>query len=537
MRMKKNLFRLRLAGLALLIACPGSLSAAHLTGLTLFGTNAARDQLVSIDPATGAGTVIGPFNATVFATGLGVRDNRLFLFDQVNDRIREVNKISGALISSINIGVGNLNGEGALAFRPSDRVGFLASPLDANSEPTNDFFMFVIEPTAGTGTSVRLGSTGVAIDAMAFNSQGTLFAIGQSEAILYTINPLTGATTTVGPIAVGTARAPLVKNSPIAGMAIGPANPDMGNREEIYAAINDVLYIINPTNGEARLAPTPVLNFGPFVSSISGLAFTPGAGTLGNMSGRANVGTGERVAINGFQVRGTPAKRVLARGIGPTMTTVSNALADPVLELFNAQGQSIARNDDWQSSPNAERMEIQATGLAPGNMKESAILRTLPEGAYTAILSGANNTTGIGLAELYDIDVGSGSRLVNLSTRGFVQPGDNSLIAGLIISGSASQRVVARAIGPSLTGRGVTTALADPNLEVFNANGMSIKTNDNFMMDPDAAEISTRGLAPTNPMEAATIVQLQPGGYTVVVRGAGSSSGIALAESYNLTSP
>ncbi len=549
--MKRNLLRLGAAGIAIAVVSLGSLSAAHLTGLTLFGVNFASNQLVSINPATGAATIIGSFGDTTFATGLGVRNGRLFIFDQVNDRIREVNKISGKLVSSIDIGVGNLNGEGALAFRPSDGVGFLASPLNANNEPTNDFFMFVIAPGGTTGTSVRLGSTRtaggtqVAIDAMAFNSGGTLYAIGQADGMLYTVNTTTAVVTPVGPIAplLDATGATVLKNSPIAGMTFGTPNPDMGNVEEIYAAIDDRLYIVNPTTGAARLSPgapagqNVVLNFGPFVSSVSGLAFSPGAGTLGNMSGRVGVGVDERVAISGFIISGTPEKRVLARGIGPSMTTVSGVLADPVLELFNSQGQMIARNDDFSSNSAADQAEIQALGLTPANSKESALIRTLPAGSYTAILRGANRTTGIGLVELYDAALGSGSRLSNLSTRGFVQPGDSTLIGGVIVKGSATQRVVVRVLGPSLADFGVPAAsvLADPNVEIFDGNGTSIKKNDNYTTDPDAAEISTLGLAPSRGLEAATIVTLAPGSYTAIVRGAGTGTGVALVESFNLT--
>ncbi len=529
--MKRNL-QIVAAGLAIFFAAAGPLAAAHLTGLALFGVSLARNELVSINPETGAGTLVGSLGDTVFATGLGVRDGRLYLFDQVNDRIREVNKISGKLVSSIDIGVGNLTGDGALAFR-ADGVGFLASPLNGNSEPVNDFYMFTIAANGTSGTSVRLGSTGVAIDAMAFNSQGTLYAIGQTDGTLYTISTTTGAATAIGPIGplLDAEGMPVFKNSPIAGMTVAPPNP--AGVEEIYAAIDDRLYVINPASGAATAVSADVINFGPYISSVSGLAFSEGAGTLGNMSGRLFVGTDERVAISGFIIRGTPDKKVVVRGLGPSMTNVPGVLADPVIELFNIQEQSIARNEDFGSS--GDKAEIEALGLAPGNPKESAILRTLPAGNYTAVLSGANEGTGIGLVEVYDVEVGSGSRLANLSTRGFVRAGDGALIAGTIVSGSAPQRVVLRAIGPDLANRRVGDVLEDPNLEVFDANGTSIKSNDNFATDPDAAEIASQGLAPANNLEAATIVTLAPGGYTTIVRGAGNSEGVALAETYNIT--
>lgn len=520
----------------MLFASVGSLSAAHLAGLSLFGVTAVGNELVTINPLTGAATVVGPLGDTIFATGLGVRDGRLYAFDQVNDRLREINKVSGALISSIDIGVGNLTGEGALTFRASDGVGFLASPLNANNEPVNDFFMFTIAPDGTTGTSVRVGSTGVAIDAMAFNSQGTLFALGQSDSTLYTIDPSTGATTPVGPL-VDSTGATLAMNSPISGMSIGRPNPEQNNNEEIYASIDDELYIINPTNGRARIAPNAesagIINFGPFISSVSGLAFAPGAGTLGNISSRVLVGTGVNVGIGGFIVRGTPGKQVVLRGIGPSMTSVSNRLADPVIELFDSQGQSIARNDNFRDSP--EAAQIRAIGLAPNSDNESAILRTLNDGAYTVVLSGAGDTSGVGLVEIYDVDAGNGSRLANLSTRGQVQTGENILIGGMIVSGSAPQRVVSRAIGPDLSAMGVANPLQDPLIDIRDANGTSIGTNDNFGDGGQTDELAQNGLTPGDSRDSAIILSVPPGSYTALVTGVNNSSGVALVEFFNLS--
>ncbi len=517
-------FRILTTSLAIFFVALGSLSAAHLTGLTLFGVSWASNQLVAIDANTGEGRVVGDFGATIFATDVAVRSGRLFTFDQVNSRLREINKVSGELTSSIDLGV-TAKGEGALTFRASDGMGFLAAPLNANNESVNDFYSFTVNPDTGTGVAVRLGSTEVAIDAMAFDSTGTLYAIGQGTATLYTINPATGATT-----AVGSFGSTVAQGSPVAGMVFAPATP--AGVETIYAAIDDRLFLINKTDGVATpVADTPT-NFGAFVTSISGLSFTPGAGTLGNMSGRLAVGTGDNVGIGGFIVRGTPAKQVVLRAIGPSLP-VTGALADPVLSLFDQSGVLITTNDDFASSPDAAA--ITAFGLAPTNSKESAILRTLPSGSYTAIISGKNGGTGIGLVELYDVEPGNGSRLANLSTRGRVQPGDTNIIGGVIIRGSASQRVVFRAIGPDLATRGVPTPLADPNLEIFDGNGNSLIRNDDFATDPGAAEINTLGLSPRNAKESATIVGLAPGNYTAVVRGADATPGVALVESYNVS--
>lgn len=529
MYMNRKFLRLLAGGMAIFAAL-SSLSAAHLTGLTLFGITWAGNQLVSVDPATGAATVVGNLGDTIFATGIASRNGTLYAFDQVHNRLREINKISGKAVSSIDIGVSNAVGEGALAFR-SDGVGFLAVPLSSNLQPVNDLYMFTIAPNGSLGTSVRVGSTGVAIDGLAFDSQGTLYALGQDSATLYKINTTTAAATPIGSVTVGNAI--IAKNSPIGAITIAPANAN--GVEEIYASINDRLYIIDPTTAQGRTATSNVINFGPFISSVSGLTFAPGAGTFGNMSARLSVGTGPNVGIGGFIIRGQTGKPVVLRGLGPSIPgiTRANLLADPVIELFNSQGQSIARNDNWQDGANAT--QIANLGLAPSDRNESALLQVLNEGAYTVVLSGASGSTGTGLVEIYDTDVGNGGRLANLSTRGFVGTGDNILIGGVIVSGSANQRVVIRALGPDLGAFGVPNPLQDPNVDLRDANGMSLGTNDNFGTGGQTAELAQNSLTPGDPNDSALITNLPPGNYTALVNGVNSTTGTALVEFYNLT--
>ncbi|MDQ6860726.1 MAG: DUF4394 domain-containing protein [Verrucomicrobiota bacterium] len=511
------------AGMAAFLAGSPALHAQTTTPTpapALFGSTFFGSGLVTVDPATGAATNVGSFGSDALAYGIATRNGRIYTFDQVTNRVREISKVSGKFSRSIDIGVSGLKGEGDIAFRPSDNVGFLASALNANNQPVNDLYTFTISETADVGVATRLGSSGVAIDAMAFDSSNTLYAIGQADGMLYTINQTTGAATAVGPLGVNT-------NSPVSGMTFAPDG-------KLYAAIDDRLHIINKATGAATPVSSSVINFGPYISSVSGLTFAPGAGTLATMSGRLQVGTGERVSIVGFLVRGTPDKRIVVRGIGPSLAPyVSGFLANPVLELFDSQGVSLAKNDDFSSSP--DKATITSLGLAPPNPKESAILRTLPAGNYTAVLSGVDGGTGIGLVEAYDVDPGSGSSLKNLSARGFVQSGDNLLIGGLNVMGSATQRVVVRAIGPDLTTYGITNPLADPVVFIFDGNGTLVKSNDNFASDPDAAEIAAQGLSPRKPLESATVANFAPGLYTAVVRGADNGSGVALVQSYNLT--
>ncbi len=168
---------------------------------------------------------------------------------------------------------------------------------------------------------------------------------------------------------------------------------------------------------------------------------------LGNISTRLSVGTGDNVLIGGFIVTGTQAKKVIVRGIGPSLP-ITGVLADPLLELHDSTGATIASNDNWVDSPNKQAI-IDST-IPPTNDKEPAILMTLDPGAYTAIVRGVNDTTGIALIEVYDLASAVDSKLANISTRGFVQTGDDVMIGGLIIFSDSARNVIVRAIGPSL---------------------------------------------------------------------------------------
>ena len=224
-----------------------------------------------------------------------------------------------------------------------------------------------------------------------------------------------------------------------------------------------------------------------------------------NISTRLNVLAGDNVAIAGFIVTGTIPKKVLVRGIGPSLASadVVGFLTDPTLEL-HAGSTIIASNDDWRS---AQEAEIQATTIPPLDDRESAIVATLDPGAYTAILAGKDNGTGVGLVEIYDLDQPAQSKLANISTRGFVNSGDNVMIGGFIIGGisGGSSKMVVRAIGPSLTALGVAGALQDPSLEIHDSDGAVIASNDNWQ-DTQATEITAAGLSPTDDRESAIVI-------------------------------
>ena len=255
-----------------------------------------------------------------------------------------------------------------------------------------------------------------------------------------------------------------------------------------------------------------------------------------NISTRLQVLTGDNVLIGGFIITGTAAKKVIVRGIGPSLNGVGAALQDPVLELH--QGNLIiASNDDWKE----HQAEVEATAIPPTNNFESAIVATLMPGAYTTILSGKNNGSGVGVVEVYDLDPSANAKLGNISTRGLVDTGGNVMIGGLIISGGAgggSARVIVRAIGPSLSAIGVPNALLDPTLELHDASGATIASNDNWKTRPDGSsqrgEVEATALMPTQDMESALVQTLAPGSYTMIVRGANNTTGVAVVEAYTI---
>jgi hypothetical protein len=253
-----------------------------------------------------------------------------------------------------------------------------------------------------------------------------------------------------------------------------------------------------------------------------------------NVSTRVHVLDGDRVMIGGFIITGDAPKRVVLRALGPSLAAsgISGVLSDPVLELYNSKGVLIVQNDNWVSPLPPD---IVASGLTPKSAAESLIATTLSPGNYTAVLQGAGGTTGVALCELYDIDP-TNSQIVNLSTRGEVGTGDEAMIGGFIIGGADPTRILIRALGPSLSALGVSGALSDPVLQLRDAEGSLIFTNDDWRKDQQQ-QILDSGLPPSNDKEAAIIATLSPGDYTVTVRGSGNSTGVSLLEAYNLGNP
>jgi hypothetical protein len=248
-----------------------------------------------------------------------------------------------------------------------------------------------------------------------------------------------------------------------------------------------------------------------------------------------DVGTGNNVMIAGLMVSGSQSKTVLVRVLGPTLGSygIANPLADPTLELYDSSGGTIATNDDWQSGTQVS--QITNSGYAPANRNEPAIIATLPAGAYTAIVRGLNNSTGIGLVEIYELDALS-TRLSNISTRGQVGTNQDVLIGGLIINGSTSKKLIVRALGPSLSAPpfSLSGTLSNPVLELHDSAGNLLASNDDWGSGTQASAIASTGYQPANAKESAIIATLSSGNYTAIVRGANNTTGIALVDAYDL---
>jgi uncharacterized delta-60 repeat protein len=293
-------------------------------------------------------------------------------------------------------------------------------------------------------------------------------------------------------------------------------------------------------------------------SSINGTArsnvarlkgFTPSR-LVGNVSTRLPVGTGDNVLIEGFIVQGTAGstKKIIVRAIGPSLTGfgVTDALANPTLEIHDANNANavVATNDDWRVTQigglitTDQSAQISASGLAPGNDLESAIIANLAPGNYTAVVRGAGNSVGTGVVDAYDISSASPANLANIATRGLIQPGDGLMIAGFIVQNAAGRTVV-RAIGPSLAAFGITNALPDTTLQLRDVNGAIVVENDDWKIrssdgSSQQAELEATHLQPTDDREAAVVTTLPPGQYTVHVRGKPETKGTGVVQVYFL---
>jgi PKD repeat protein len=255
------------------------------------------------------------------------------------------------------------------------------------------------------------------------------------------------------------------------------------------------------------------------------------AAQLFNLSTRLQVLPGDNALIGGFIIKGTEPKKVVLRGLGPSLN-LPGELQDPVIQLYNSSNVNIGGNDDWKT----DEQNVESTGLAPSNDRESALVITLNPGTYTVVMRGKDNGSGIGVVEVYDVNLAANSRLANVSSRGFVGTNDNVLIGGFFAGPqtSAVTGVVLRALGPSLAAFNVPQPLQDPTIEIHNSDGDIIASNDDWE-STQKSEIQATGLQPSDSRESAILLRnFEPGAYTAIVRGKNSTVGNGLIEIYDV---
>ena len=346
-------------------------------------------------------------------------------------------------------------------------------------------------------------------EGLAFDSSGNLYVANNGSDTIQVFSP-SGAD---------------LGSLPTVGLS-GPIGLAFDSSGNLYVVNNltSTIEKITPDGTESLFATT---DFSPAFLAVQNTA------TLVNISTRLNILTGDNVLDGGFIVVGSGFKDVLIRGLGPSLASagITGTLADPIIELYSGNV-IIAENDNWMKN---QKTEIEATGLQPTNDAEAALIATLAAGTYTVIERGKQDTTGIGLIEIYDLGAGTGPELANISTRGFVDTGSNVMIAGFIVASSTggSSQVVVRGLGPSLGDFGIADPLADPVLDLYDANGMLIASSDSWQSDQEAEIIAT-GLQPSNDAEAAIVITLAPGAYTAIESGKNGGTGVGLVEVYNL---
>jgi hypothetical protein len=262
-------------------------------------------------------------------------------------------------------------------------------------------------------------------------------------------------------------------------------------------------------------------------------AFASASAELANVSIRLQVDPGEKAMIGGFIITGDAPKTVAIRALGPSLRDagVAAPLPHPLLQVRDTSGALVARNSAWREG---QPDHIVATGLMPPSESEAASVQTLAPGAYTASVGDADGSSGIGLLEIYDLDREPLSHVGNISARGFVGGEDAVVIEGFIVAGNgASAKLVVRGMGPSLASADVKEPLADPVVEVRDADGVLLAVNDNWA-ETQAADIEEAALAPADPLDAATIIEVPPGAYTAMLRGADGATGVGVLEIYKL---
>jgi DNA-binding beta-propeller fold protein YncE len=377
------------------------------------------------------------------------------------------------------------------------------------------------------GTSVTLSATASATSDFA----GWSGACTGTGACVLTMDAAKAVTATF------TLKSHTVTPSAGANGALSPATPQTvaHGATTSFTVTPSAGYSIATVTGCAGSLAGSTYTTGPITASctVSATFASVTPSRMANLSTRGQVLTGDEVMIGGFVIGGSASKRVAIVATGPSLTQhgVANPLANPMLRLVRSSDQAVvATNDDWQSASNAA--ELTATGFAPAHALEAAILIDLAPGAYTAIVQGAGDGTGVAVIGVYEVDHPENG-LANISTRGKVLTGDGVMIGGFVISGSSPRTVAIVATGPSLAGHGVPGPLANPSLKLVRSSDQAvIELNDDWQSGANAAQLAAAGFAPADSREAAIYVTLPPGAYTAIVEGVSGATGIAVVGVY-----
>jgi hypothetical protein len=281
---------------------------------------------------------------------------------------------------------------------------------------------------------------------------------------------------------------------------------------------------------------------GPATLNVESVSSAP---RLINISTRAQVGIGGNIFISGFVVGGSGMETLLIRADGPALSGfgIAGVLAQPSMSLVDSTGKVIGFNTGWSTSQSpaqiaAAASAVGAFALASGSA-DCALIASVPPGAYSVEVSGVNNTVGVALTEVYEMS-SNGTRLVNISTRAQVGTGTNILVSGFVISGSGTEQVLLRGDGPALSALGVTGALSQPSLTLTNNAGMVIASNTSWGTNSSPSQIASVGSSvgafplTTGSADCALLLNLTPGAYTMQVSGVNSTTGVALAEVYEV---
>jgi PKD domain len=419
---------------------------------------------------------------------------------------------------------------------PNGKITIVVTAADLGLQPGSIIAGFVSGSSqmAGVLTEVYDGMP----DSLAFSSS---YAVNANQFCAPNAAPTAVLTATPdhgpGPLTVTLSGAG--STDPDAGDTIATYNFDFGDGATASQNSPTIVHTYTaPGEYPARLTVTDSRGL---VSTNTALAPIEVNAALRNISTRANVQTGDNVLIAGFIVTGSDPRQILLRGIGPSLKIngqpIAGAMADPTIELHDGTT-VIATNDNWKIDDltgQSQQAAIENTGAAPTDDHESAIVKTLNPGAYTVVLRGKGNTTGIAVVEAFDLDPLANSKLANISTRGVVQTADNRMIAGFVAGpdNAAPTGILIRGMGPSLSNSGVSNALADPTLELHDSNGTTLRTNDNWK-DTQQADIEATGIPPGNNLESAILVDVAPGAYTAILAGQGNTTGVGLIEIYNV---